>query len=528
MLLRADRRVVFGVPGLLALGLAAGLIWRAVGGSYEQQLYVRTLALALQAAAGALPIALLLAWILLRTQVPLARGLIVLLLGQLLMPLYLHAAAWEAGFGRLGWYSIRVSGPDRPLLSGWHGALWTHIVGGLPWAIVILGAGLWVVPRDAEQAARLDAGPLAALRAIVLPHLAAWIAVAGIWIAVNVTTEMTAADLYLVDTYAREIYTGFALGRTGEEVFVRAAPAILLTALLAAFGLALAGHSVRARPLAGERPPPRWPLGAWRPWVLLLAALWVVLLCGVPLGNLLYQAGYEEGRFQLGTAVQALVSGVEEFRAELFWSGVIAAVTTSVALPLSVLLAAVMHRGQSAAWIAMGILAFLLALPGPLVGLTVINALNRLDAPWLVMLADRSVLAPVLAATVRALPWSTLVVWLARRAVPREHIEFARLEGAGPLHRYTHVVLPQLVPALALGALLVFALAGGELAATILVAPPGMPTVPVRLFGLIHAGVRDKEASLAVLNIAFCTLLAFAATRISVGAHYSARTTGQT
>src|SRR5690606_26822106 len=94
MLLRADRRVVFGVPGLLALGLAAGLIWRAVGGSYEQQLYVRTLALALQAAAGALPIALLLAWILLRTQVPLARGLIVLLLGQLLMPLYLHAAAW--------------------------------------------------------------------------------------------------------------------------------------------------------------------------------------------------------------------------------------------------------------------------------------------------------------------------------------------------------------------------------------------------------------------------------------------------
>lgn len=499
---------------LLATGALLTLLaaWQGAAGQYERTLYLRTLGLAVETILLAVPPATLLAWLLFATRLPGARLMLVLVAGQLFMPLYLHAAAWEAGFGRLGWYSVSSQSLDQPLLSGWTAAVWTHAVGGLGWVVMLVAAGLSSTDRHAEEAGLLEAGPLAVAARIQLPQLVPWLTLASIWIAVQVATEMTAADLYLVDTYAREIYTGFALGLKGREVFLNTLPALLVTALLAAAAITLAMTAAPAGLASLERHERRLALGRATWPMTAVTAVGLLFFFALPCGNLLYHAGLDFAhRWSLAELASSLAAGAAEFRAELYWSAVIGATTVLVVLPLATLLAAGLSasRWTGVVWVAA--LALLAAIPGPLIGIGLVSLFDRLPAGPLADLADRSVLGPVMAAALRTLAWSTLLMWFAWRAIPRQQLEMARLDGAGLPARFVYVIGPQLRMAWMLAGLLVFGLASSELSATLLVASPGMPTVAVRLFGLIHAGARDKEAVLALLNIAVSLLLGYGA-----------------
>ena len=53
-----------------------------------------------------------------------------------------------------------------------------------------------------------------------------------------------------------------------------------------------------------------------------------------------------------------------------------------------------------------------------------------------------------------------------------------------------------------------FAIAMGDLAATILVAPPGVTTIGMRVFGLLHSGVDDHVAGLCLTSFAMFSSIA--------------------
>jgi ABC-type spermidine/putrescine transport system permease subunit II len=57
-------------------------------------------------------------------------------------------------------------------------------------------------------------------------------------------------------------------------------------------------------------------------------------------------------------------------------------------------------------------------------------------------------------------------------------------------------------PAVALAWAGTFVIAFGELAATILVVPPGVTTLPVHIFGLLHYNVEDQVAAISLVLIA--------------------------
>ena len=88
-------------------------------------------------------------------------------------------------------------------------------------------------------------------------------------------------------------------------------------------------------------------------------------------------------------------------------------------------------------------------------------------------------------------------------------------EGAGGFAVWRHVALPLRWPGVAAGAGIALALAAGELSATLLVAPPGVTTVPMRVFQLLHYGVDDRVAALAlsVFGLLGLVLLATATLR---------------
>jgi len=450
-------------------------------------------------------------------------------------PLYLHAAAWQAGFGGLGWYTL-ATGTEKAWLSGWTGAIWVHALAGVPWVVLIVGAGLWLIEPELEEQALLDGSPGQVFSRVTLRSAAPAVGVAAVWVAITTAGEMAATDLFVVRTYAEEIYMRFQFGPGLGEGPLSLAPGVVLTG-----GLVLGGLWLCTRLLPAGRPITLarryvFTLGRWRWPLAVVVAAALLLLVAVPLGNLAYKAGITVT--QVGTErvrewsplkMLAMVgSSPWRYRRELGASLSIAALAATAAVALATLLGWFSQRGAwfsgkrllqhreaprtAVRWATFALAAFCLAVPGPLVGLGLIAALNRPEVPALAWLYNRSILAPWLALSIRAFPLAVLVAWHALRTVPREMLDAAAVDGAGSLERLVFVALPNRLAALGLAWVVALAVALGDLGASVMVLPPGVDTLSRRIFGLLHSG---QEAEVAGICLALVIL--FGATALLAG-----------
>lgn len=478
-----------------------------------------TLLLAAGSCAISLPLGTALAFLLWRTDLPGRRLALAALAGLLLTPLYLQAAAWDAGWGQLGWYSLACGPPAAPWLSGWLGAIWVHSLASVPWVVMLVGAAAVAIEPELEEDALLSGSPWQAFAHVSLPRLPAGVAVAAGWVLLATATEMTVTDLFRVRTYAEELYTGLALGDSLAGAWRTAVPGILAGSALVLVAIAAA---VRA---ASTLQTPQRPARSYRLKTARIPAAGAVLLCclliaGIPLANLLGKAGLVveqigDVRVRQWSAerfLHVMASSLWSFRQELFWTLLIGGLAATCAVTCGAGLAWSARRGGWRAAPAFLVAAAGLALPGPLIGLGVIWLLDREGLGLLIWLYDRTVFAPVLAITVRVLPLAILGCWYVLRSIADDALDSAACEGAGAWARFRLVALPQRRAGLTTVWLAVFAAAAGDLACSILVVPPGVTTVPIRVFGLIHAGVDDQVAGLCL--IVFAGLAAVVATAI--------------
>jgi iron(III) transport system permease protein len=467
-------------------------------------LLLNTLILAGLCCAVSLPLGTLLGWLLLRTDVP-GRRLTLVLLGLLFfVPLYLQAAAWQAGLGLQGWADLSPWIPER--LQGWAEVVWIHSLAAIPWVTLITGAGFWLVEPELEEQALLDATPGEVVRRVTLRQAAPAVAVAAAWILIVTAGEMTVTDLFQVRTYAEEVYTRLAMGQGAGEAALGVLPGLVLTVALVATALwALARLTPRDRPLSMR---PRWVfrLGPWRaPAALLLGAMLVVLV-GIPLASLGYKAGLiatltPQGPFRGWSAskcVSMVVTSPLRYSREFIWSLALGLLSATTAVVLAGGLVWWTRRSRLATGAVLGLAAVALATPGPLVGLAVIGLLNRPEAPWLFYVYDQTIVAPWLALVLRSLPLAILILWHALRTIPAEMMDAAAVDGAGPLTRFWRIVLPCRASAVSLAWMVALAVALGELVASILVSPPGVNTLSIRIFGLLHSGVEDQVAGICL------------------------------
>jgi iron(III) transport system permease protein len=141
------------------------------------------------------------------------------------------------------------------------------------------------------------------------------------------------------------------------------------------------------------------------------------------------------------------------------------------------------------------------AFSGPLAALAIVWGQSMCTGGFAVWLFDETVFAPVMAATVRSLPLGILIVWCALATLDRRVTEAAALDGASGLQCFLKVVVPQRSRELAFAWLVAFAVAYGDLSASILVVPPGIMTLPMRVFDQLHAGVDDRVASICLTSL---------------------------
>jgi ABC-type Fe3+ transport system permease subunit len=100
----------------------------------------------------------------------------------------------------------------------------------------------------------------------------------------------------------------------------------------------------------------------------------------------------------------------------------------------------------------------------------------------------------------RFVPVAALVIAAATRYVPMSHEEAASVSGSGWLRTMTRIVVPQIRLGLVAAWVIAFVLAFGELGVSILIAPPGEATLPIRIYTIIANTPPSHVAALALLQ----------------------------
>jgi ABC-type Fe3+ transport system permease subunit len=260
------------------------------------------------------------------------------------------------------------------------------------------------------------------------------------------------------------------------------------------------------------------PLGKSR-WFCFTAVVGgLIILIGIPLGGLLAQAG--TARLPHGSAwdgwllIQRLWRATTQQGVLLLQSGLLGTMTGGATALIALLTGWLMRDCAWFARIIWLIVAGLLAVPGPVLGiglLTIIEGL--LDLPgggfWRMLLWDQPSPVPnAWICTLRFLPLALVVTWPLVRLMPRGLEEAAAIDGLGPLSRFIHVVLPIMRGPLLWVIAGVGVLTLGELSASKLVTTPGYTPFAHHVFIQMHSGA---DADLAALCLTLLLAVAIGA-----------------
>jgi iron(III) transport system permease protein len=199
--------------------------------------------------------------------------------------------------------------------------------------------------------------------------------------------------------------------------------------------------------------------------------------------------------------VARFVSVLASARHEIAYTAWLAAVTAALALPLALVSASGLAGGGRSALLWWLLVVLPLAVPPPLVGIGLIGFYNQPVGPDLYALGA----LPVLDNLARFAPIAALVLLAQTRRLDPQLLEAARLFQRRPWQAPLEVYLPLLAPGLLAAAALVFCFTAGELGATLIVAPPGSPTLTMRIYNYLHYGASADVAGLC-LALALCAL----------------------
>ncbi len=373
--------------------------------------------------------------------------------------------------------------------------------------------GLWsqLDPRQEEAARVLGAGRFAAFRRVTLPALAPAVAAAALMVFLFTFTSFGVVQILGGPAYSTlevEIY------RQTAQLLDLPTAAVLTLVQFAAVGGILAVHAAtvrrreRALKLVDPAQTSRRPRGAGQ-WALLggvlLTALLLILL---PLGVLVersldgadgpggYGFGYYEALQSVGAGGSStfLVPPLEAVGNSLRY----ALVATLIALVIGGLAAAALTR--RAGRLVRGFDA-LLMLPLGVSAVTVgFGFLITLDKPPL-DLRTSWILVPLAQALV-GVPFVVRTMLPVLRAVDDRLREAAAVLGASPLRAWREVDLPMVRRALLVAAGFAFAVSLGEFGATVFIARPDNPTLPVAVARLLgRSGELNYGQAMALSTI---------------------------
>lgn len=492
------------------VGPLAFLVWKAFGetraGTWWEQARVldlgavlgRVLVLATATTAWALLLGVSLAWLAVRSDVPGRQVLRWLAPLPLTIPPYIGAIVYQGllaprGAVNRGIASVLGVPLEQARVFDVYGLTGAAFVLGLftyPYVFLLVSGALERSAPALEEAGRtagLTAGQV--FRRVTLPLMQPALLGAGLIVFLYGWADFGVVSLLRVRTLTTLIYD-YLQGTM--DWALPAALSVLLVAITLAVLLAqmrALGRRAFTQVTSAARPWRPVPLGAWRWPAALWAAGVLVLALAIPLGTLGARAS------QLGLArLLAFLSAERGAVANSLWT---ASAGATLALGLAVAAAWLeTRRGQRRRISTVFQLGY--AVPGTVLGLGMVGFVNA-AVPW-------AYASPLMLVAGYVALYVTPACQSARAALAQLHRsleEAARTLGRPSWWIFCRITLPLAAPGLVSGWMLVFMLSMRELAATLIMRPPGFDTLAVRLWlYTVDVGPEARASALAVLLVA--------------------------
>ena len=421
----------------------------------------------------------------------------------LLLPTYLHALSWADLLSSIDWIQRRGSAGNAAS-SGWLMSVWVLTVSYCPIATFIAHAALRRWDRSFDWSAWSHGQDGRSARRLRMSFLKAPLLIAGLLIFLLAFADFAIPDFFQVHTYATEVFVQVSSYLDTRGAIAMALPIVLMSAgafyLLSTMSrrlpanTAYAGHAAPAT--AGSAVP-----------AYIGAGVLALVFAAAPMMNLVRMAG----DWATFISVPAMIAG--DIGDGLSFAASVATLNTLLAAAVGYS----MDRRHAPAGSWMRILAAMaLAVPASLLGLEAIQLWNH---PGPTVWIYDSGLALLLVASARWLPVGIEITLSGWRHVDRSQEEAGITSGMRWEGVLLRVLLPQLLPALVATFLVTFIFVFNELTLVTLLAPPGVSTVPLRIFQTVHYGPKSLLAAICLWQIIVLlvpiALLAMVAARAS-------------
>jgi iron(III) transport system permease protein len=459
---------------------------------------VRTIGLAAAVTGASIAIALPIAWLTVRTDLPARRLWATLCTLPLVIPTYVGAYLFVAALGPDGLLADALGVDSIPSIYGFSGAFLVLTLFTYPLVLLPVRAALRRIDPQLEDAARaMGRGPFETFRTVVMPQLWPAIAIGGLLTALFVISDFGAVSIMRFDAFTREIYLAYksSFDRTATAALGMVLVALML-ALLWGNARLLRGRAVhRLGPGAG-RPPRPYELGRWRWPALAFCAAVVLIALVLPVGVLIYWA--TKGLGSGGTSFDLAVG----LAANSLMTGVGAALAGGLAALVVAVLAARYPSAATKAIDRIGHAGY--ALPGIIVALALVFFATRA-----VPVLYQTLAMLIFALTVHYLPLAIGPITASLRQVSPRVEEAARGLGRAPAEVFRTITAPLVRSGILAGVALVFLHAIKELPATLILAPIGFRTLATEIWNQTQFGFYEASAIPALILLAVAAPFAY-------------------
>jgi iron(III) transport system permease protein len=468
-------------------------IWDLIVRARTFEILKNTTALAAGVSLATIVIAVPLAWLTTRTDLPGRRFWAATAPLPLVVPSYVGALTIIAALGPRGLLQDALSGPfgvERlPEIYGFFGAWLTLTLFTYPYVFLSVRAALRGLDPSLDEAARcLGHGAWRTFFLTTLPQLRPAIAAGALLAALYTISDFGVVTLLRYDAFTRAIYVQY---RASFDRTFAAALALLLVAfavILLVIEARVRGRAAYYRIGAGSARKYRpIPLGAWRYPAVVFAGSIFALSLALPIGVLVYWlvkgASANEATRDLGSAA---------------WNSASVSALAAVACALAALPVAILAARYQGRWCRlaeqMSYLGY--ALPGIVIALSFVF----LGARYLPGLYQTLPLL-IVAYLVRFLPQAIGATRTSLLQISPRLEEAARGLGRSPFGAIADVTAPLAKSGIAVGAALVFLTVMKELPITLLLSPTGFRTLGTSIWTSTGSGSYGQAAGPALMLI---------------------------
>lgn len=459
--------------------------------------FFRTSVLIVSVTAASLAIAMPIAWLTIRTNLPFRKPLVVMAILPLSIPSYIGALVVIAVLGPKGAVQqileVLFNLEKMPSIYGFLGAMLSLTLMCYPFVLLTLRSGLLRMDSSLEETSKgLGAGTLRTFLMVTFPQLRPSIGAGCLLVALYVLSDFGAVSLLRYETFSWSIFLQY-------EGFNRGLAAIQSLMLIGvAFAILIAETMVRGkgrhyRVTAGAaRPFSLMSLGHWR-WPALIFCLTVILTAlFTPIATLIYWTiqGVYGGQILDLMWGRALNS--------IYISSIAAVMTVIASLPIALL------ATRYPSWLSVVIERLChvgFALPGIVVALALVFFSISLF-PFIY----QTILLLLFAYLVLFLPTAIGTIRASLLQINPSLEEAARSLGRRPSEVLLTVTLPLLRPAILAGASLVFLATLKELPATLLLSPAGFQTLATSVWSAASEAFFARAAAPALLLISVASI----------------------